>query len=90
MPISYVGLTPPKSLVTEEVKAAREEFGLLLRETRYYESKIRPYIMGGYPVEIGSNTALKVAINKIVETISKNQALIFANMGGAQDCFTKP
>lgn len=86
-PVKWIGLIPPASLVTAEVKKYRQELANLLRVNEYYTEKL--YSLGkGYPVEL--DVAFVENANYILTKTDRNMRILMDPQMGAVGCFNEP
>ncbi|KAK9501773.1 hypothetical protein O3M35_012444 [Rhynocoris fuscipes] len=88
IPIEHIGLTPPVSLVTLEVRQYRDELSNKLKENEYYLEKIYPFLNQGYPVEL--DITFMKNINLLLSKANSNINLLMQDHNGAADCFNLP
>ena len=87
MDMELIGLDVPQTLVTPEVKQARENLGQDLKRNEYYENHLGA-ILNGYPVALDSQ--YKEKLNALYTKAENNVSYLTNPVTGGIQCFTKP
>lgn len=91
-PIMYVGITPPTSFVTSDVKTDRENLGKALKENLFYQNIIGQFV-NSYPAEWELGSKIFDSVRDSYNQAKINVAALMSpgnSQQGAAGCWDTP